>query len=59
MTEWCREGLDKEVGRDQTRAGASGNLVSSQGSRESNAAKQSGKDYEIPPVLARAGLLVT
>lgn len=59
MTGWCREGLDKEVGRDHTRAGASGNLVSSQGSRESNVAKRSSKDYEIPPVLARAGLLVT
>lgn len=28
------------------------------GSTESNAAKWSNKDYEIPPVVARVGLLV-
>lgn len=59
MTGWRREkGLIKELEGTRLRRELLETLLVPKG-QESNAAKRSSKDYEIRPVLAGAGLLVT
>lgn len=53
------ERLVKEGGGNQTRAEVPGNLVSSKGQQNQMLPEMYSKDYEMPPDLARVGLLVT